>query len=88
MGDAASSYDPISSQGIYNALLEGSEAAEAIVSWMAGKAGAFEAYGSAIAERFTGYLRVRNHLYRLEQRWPLAPFWARRSARYELRKHK
>lgn len=81
VGDAASSYDPISSQGIYKALLDGLQAAEAIAAWLAGEAGALDRYQAAIAARFDDYLRIRNYFYEREQRWPSAPFWARRRAR-------
>jgi flavin-dependent dehydrogenase len=81
VGDAASSYDPISSQGIYKALLDGLQAAEAIAAWLAGEAGALDSYQAAIAARFDDYLRIRNYFYEREQRWSSAPFWARRRAR-------
>jgi len=84
VGDAASSYDPIASQGIYKALLDGLEAAEAIAAWLGGEAGALDAlddYDAAIAERFEDYLANRNYFYARERRWPAAPFWARRRSR-------
>jgi flavin-dependent dehydrogenase len=84
VGDAASSYDPIASQGIYKALLDGLEAAEAIAAWLGGAPGALDAlgeYDAAIAERFEDYLANRNYFYARERRWPAAPFWARRRAR-------
>jgi hypothetical protein len=81
VGDAASSYDPISSQGIYKSLLEGREAAKAVVDWLGGTSAGVEAYGAAINRRFADYLGLRNYFYDLEQRWPTAPFWARRWSR-------
>jgi flavin-dependent dehydrogenase len=74
VGDAASSYDPISSQGIYKALLDGLEAAEAVATSPAG-------YQAALDARFEDYLVNRNYFYGLERRWPAAPFWARRRSR-------
>jgi flavin-dependent dehydrogenase len=76
VGDAASSYDPISSQGIYKALLEGLEAAVAVAS-----PAALASYHAAVAARFEDYLANRNYFYGLERRWPAAPFWARRRSR-------
>ncbi len=81
VGDAASAYDPISSQGIYKSLLEGLEAGHAIADGLSGKSRKLERYATSVADRFADYLRLRNHLYDLEQRWPRAPFWARRQAR-------
>ena len=83
VGDAASSYDPISSQGVYKALLEGLEGAQAAAGWLAGESGRLEAYGRGVAERFAEYLSVRSFLYGLERRWPYAPFWIRRHERRE-----
>lgn len=81
VGDAASCYDPISSQGIYKALLDGLEAAEAIAGGLAGEAAALDGYAAAVATRFADYLENRNYFYAAERRWPSAPFWARRRAR-------
>jgi flavin-dependent dehydrogenase len=80
-GDAASAYDPISSQGIYKALLDGLQAADAIVAWLGGDPGGLDAYHASVAARFADYLENRNYFYELEQRWPSAPFWSRRRAK-------
>lgn len=74
VGDAASAYDPISSQGIYKALLDGTEAGAAL----AGEDGGIGGYADAVHRRFTTYLAHRRHFYDLETRWPDAPFWRRR----------
>lgn len=84
VGDAASSYDPIASQGIYKALLDGLEAADAVAAWLRGEAGAPQAldgYQAAVAERFEDYLINRDYFYARERRWPMAPFWAGRRSR-------
>ncbi len=81
VGDAAAAYDPISSQGIYKALLDGLQAAEVIVAWLGGEAGALREYHPSVAARFADYLQNRNYFYQLEQRWPSAPFWRRRRER-------
>jgi flavin-dependent dehydrogenase len=44
VGDAAAAYDPIASQGIYKAMLDGLQAAEVIVAWLGGDTGALDAY--------------------------------------------
>lgn len=79
VGDAASSFDPISSQGIHKALTDGLLAAEAIAAWLGhGDGRALDRYAELVAARFDGYLGDRAYLYALERRWPDAPFWSRR----------
>ena len=77
--DAASAYDPVSAQGIVKALCDGEAAADAIAGFLAG-AGEVPLlkYQDGVFARFTDYLRLRQHLYGLEQRWPHASFWQNR----------
>ena len=66
-GDAAASFDPLSSQGILTAVLMGREAARCVDD-----PAAFAArYRPIVAH----YEAERDAIYRLEQRWPTAPFW-------------
>ena len=58
VGDAASAYDPISSQGIHKALSDGLEAANAIAPWLDGGADKLAEYGSSVANRFDVYLKM------------------------------
>jgi flavin-dependent dehydrogenase len=78
VGDAASAYDPISSQGIYKALADGLAAAPAIVAWLDGEPGGIVDYRNGVAERFLEYLSIRSYFYGAERRWEGAPFWQRR----------
>lgn len=78
VGDAASAFDPISSQGVYKALADGLRAAPAIAAQLGGEADAFAEYEQAQAARFTGYLAQRDYFYTKEDRWPDAPFWRAR----------
>jgi 2-polyprenyl-6-methoxyphenol hydroxylase-like FAD-dependent oxidoreductase len=79
VGDAASAYDPITSQGIHKALTDAADASRTIT------AGAGHAqpppwrYGARVATRFEDYLADRAHLYALERRWSDQPFWRRRA---------
>lgn len=77
-GDAGSSWDPVTSQGIFKALTDGIEAGEAIAARLEGDEGAISGYQDAVFTRFNSYLGVRDSLYRREQRWPGAGFWQRR----------
>jgi flavin-dependent dehydrogenase len=78
VGDAASSYDPISSQGIYKALSGGLAAATAIAGWLSGDPRALHEYRDDIAHQFITYLHHRDHFYQVERRWHDAPFWRHR----------
>jgi flavin-dependent dehydrogenase len=79
VGDAASSYDPIAAQGIVKALSDGEAAAAAIAETFAGAGEApLAAYQDGVFARFRDYLRLQQYLYRLERRWPQAPFWKNR----------
>lgn len=84
VGDAASSYDPISSQGIFKALSDGLHAAEIIAAFVRGGADRFGDYQSAIASSFDSYLANRNFFYAVEKRWSGSPFWKRRMERTAL----
>ena len=78
VGDAALSCDPLSSQGLFNALYSGLMAASALRQALAGDAGALTDYQRTIAHVLVAY---RTHLaawYALESRWLDQPFWARR----------
>jgi len=81
VGDAASAFDPISSQGIYKALADGLRAADTIASFLGGGRFAASSYHGAIAERFAEYRRTWHYFYGVEQRWRSSPFWSRRHAR-------
>ncbi|APR78768.1 Dehydrogenase flavoprotein LodB [Minicystis rosea] len=78
VGDAAAAYDPLSSYGIGSALGAGYYAAHAIRDHLAGRADAMEAYLYLMDKAYANYLAVLHGTYRAEQRWPDAPFWARR----------
>jgi flavin-dependent dehydrogenase len=71
-GDAAMTFDPLSSQGIYTALYSGMKAAEAVQS------GSVEAYQEILGRVFDAYLQNRRVYYSDERRWPESPFWRSR----------
>ncbi|MGO4713519.1 tryptophan 7-halogenase [Bradyrhizobium sp. 2TAF24] len=80
VGDAALAFDPLSSQGLFNALYTGLAGAETADRMLAGDAAAAVDYTAEIAGVRATY---RDHLaawYGVEQRWPDQPFWARRHA--------
>lgn len=79
-GEAAVGFDPLSSMGIGYALLSGIEAARAVAAALGGREAALTAYAASIAQHYDSYRVRQRAYYRLEQRWPDAPFWARRHA--------
>lgn len=77
-GDAASSYDPLSAQGIYKALANGLGAADTVHAELAGDADKIERYADGIRKAFGAYVTQRDAFYEREQRWPESDFWRRR----------
>jgi flavin-dependent dehydrogenase len=78
VGDAAAAIDPLSSQGVYRALVSGKEAAAAIDAHLRGELEALIAYAHRVAMDFALDLHDRANYYRYEGRWLDSPFWKRR----------
>jgi flavin-dependent dehydrogenase len=78
VGDAALGCDPLSSQGLANALYGGLAGAEALDRSLAGDASAPRGYAAAVDGVRAAYRRHLDHAYAAERRWPAAPFWRRR----------
>jgi flavin-dependent dehydrogenase len=77
-GDAAVSFDPLSSQGILTALYGGLNAARTIHDSMHGRPDALARYDRKLRDVFEAYRRNRDPLYGRETRWPEEPFWKSR----------
>jgi flavin-dependent dehydrogenase len=80
-GDAALAFDPLSAQGLLNALFTGLAAAEAADRRLAGDQDALADYAATIAGIGGRYRRHLELWYEAERRWPDAPFWQRRGSR-------
>ncbi|HYN87908.1 MAG TPA: FAD-dependent oxidoreductase [Ardenticatenaceae bacterium] len=78
IGDAALSFDPLSSQGILTALYTGMTAGQALHAHFSGEGLALEAYSERLATIYEVYLRNRDLCYAAETRWLDRPFWHRR----------
>lgn len=77
-GDAALAFDPLSSQGLFNALYTGLAAAEAADRHLAGDGDALAGYEAALSAVRNAY---RDHIvawYGQERRFAAHPFWRRR----------
>ncbi|MET0458709.1 MAG: NAD(P)/FAD-dependent oxidoreductase, partial [Ilumatobacteraceae bacterium] len=72
-GDAAASFDPLSSQGILTAVLMGREAARRVDDPVR--------FASTYREIIARYDAERSATYQRERRWSASPFWARRAGR-------
>jgi len=79
-GDAASAWDPLSSQGVYRALVGGLGAARALAGYLEGDGGVLGVYADSVEVEHGEYLMTRSSYYGLECRWPRSPFWRRRHA--------
>lgn len=82
VGDAAVHFDPISSQGLFNALFTGLAAAEASDRLFAGEdqQQLAETYSRLIQGIGDAYLQRLKLVYQSEARWPRHSFWLRRRA--------
>jgi len=80
VGDAALSFDPLSSQGVTWALESGLAAARALDAHHRGDERALDQYVQWVEGEFADYLRTRAEYYGRERRWPHSPFWRRRHA--------
>jgi len=82
VGDAALAFDPLSSQGLFNALATGVEAGELLLSTVHDDAvpsmEIWRTHAARIGQIWNAYLGHLKLAYRLEQRWPDMPFWRRR----------
>lgn len=78
VGDAALSFDPLSSGGIAFALRSGLLAARALGESFAGDPAGFDRYTAFLEGEFEGYLAARDDYYGRERRFAGRPFWERR----------
>jgi flavin-dependent dehydrogenase len=81
VGDAALSFDPLSSQGILNALYTGMRAGQALCRALNGDGDSITAYTSQLENIRQAYLQHHRTYYQMEQRWSNFPFWAGRQLR-------
>jgi flavin-dependent dehydrogenase len=77
-GDAACTWDPLSSAGILKALRTGRLAAFVALDAMRGRPDTTQRYTRIVRREHAAYLEERTRFYSLEGRWRDAPFWRRR----------
>lgn len=78
VGDAASTYDPISSSGIFKSLAMSRFAAYAIIDALKGNLLGFKRYKQMVEKDFEDYLKKRQKYYAEEKRFSSSTFWQRR----------
>ena len=79
-GDAALSFDPLSSQGIFNALYSGMKAGEAASAALDGDAASAARYVAQLEAIRATYRARHRAAYAAERRWADHPFWRSRAA--------
>jgi len=81
VGDAAMSYDPLSSAGILKGMRMGISAASKINDWANGNTVALDDYDQNCQKIFAEYLIEKEAYYDLEKRFNNYPFWYSRNIR-------
>ena len=78
VGDAAMTFDPLSSHGLTVALASALDAAEAVRASLDGNGAALDGYAARLRQGHAGYALMRRAMYRAGTRWPGGPYWPRR----------
>lgn len=78
VGDAATTFDPLSAQGIFKAMKSAIFGAYTALDYLDGKTNALEKYEYLVRSEYENYLEIRTRFYQQEQRWPHSAFWQRR----------
>ncbi len=81
VGDAAQSYDPLSGQGIWFALLSGQKAGESLLAFFNDQSDGLEDYAELLETCWVHFTTQQRISYAAETRWPTLPFWKRRQMR-------
>ncbi|UTD14600.1 FAD-dependent oxidoreductase [Tenacibaculum mesophilum] len=86
LGDAAMSFDPLSSQGMFNAMANAMQLQKLLIKYDfikdldSTKEGKFNIlYENQLQQVWNHYLKHKNFFYSTETRWKEATFWKRRS---------
>jgi len=78
VGDAAASFDPLSSIGIGHAISSGIHGAHIVYEKLTSGDDMLEDYLQNIQKNFSEYLLNKKHYYGIEKRWDQNLFWRRR----------
>jgi flavin-dependent dehydrogenase len=78
IGDAAVSFDPISSMGIGFSIISAIYAAKHITQELKVGISTSEVYQKDLLQNFNQYSQIKTKYYKEEKRWPTSKFWQRR----------
>jgi 2-polyprenyl-6-methoxyphenol hydroxylase-like FAD-dependent oxidoreductase len=84
VGDSATTFDPLSSQGLVKALRSAILGSYAVRNALARDESGLHKFDRLTAQEFDAYLSARRDFYRSEPRWAGALFWRRRHQRVTL----
>lgn len=84
-GDTAQTYDPLSSQGICNAIRDGQSIGKVLTEFYDGNDNALKKHETARRQDFVKYLQYRHNIYSQEGRWRENLFWERRHCRENIK---
>ncbi len=87
IGDSAISLDPLSSQGMFNAMASAMQLSDLLIERGIDNPQNIKDYTQQIDRIWQHYVRHKTHYYSQERRWAQAPFWSRRKEAHELSKH-
>ncbi|MEH6656274.1 lysine-epsilon-oxidase maturase LodB [Leeuwenhoekiella marinoflava] len=79
VGDAAVSFDPISSMGIGFSISSAIYAAKHIGQELEKGISTSDLYQEDLLQNFNRYLQIKSSYYKEESRWPSSKFWQRRN---------
>ncbi len=79
IGDAAASFDPISSMGIGFSISSAIYASKHITQELKEGVSTTNVYQEDLLRNFEQYHQIKTKYYKEEKRWPTSPFWSRRN---------
>lgn len=78
VGDAAMTFDPLSSEGLAKGIQTGLEGGLAVSQCLAGEPAAVSRFAEDMNRLYAGYFETRSKVYGRVTRWPNCDFWRRR----------
>lgn len=80
VGDAAMTFDPLSSEGLAKCIETGLGGGLAASQHLAGEVAAVSTFAEGLSRLYSDYLETRSKVYQRVDRWPTCDFWRRRQS--------